>query len=148
MPENKKSLKVRTNIPLKMLALYGDGFDWSAMLKNTYINLASNAFSDSEITDKSKKGIGYHVVSPHYPLSLNAPTKLDLSYSGLDEFKELEFNKYCPWDTVSESTIDSDKESDNSKENTDDSLEKDKVIDNESSSVESLLKFDKETVID
>ncbi|GJS10313.1 retrovirus-related pol polyprotein from transposon TNT 1-94 [Tanacetum coccineum] len=103
---------------------------------------------ENQITDKSKKGIGYHVVALPHPLSLNAPTKLDLSYSGLDKFKEPEFNKYCPWDTVSESTIDCDKESDNSKENTDDSLEKDKVTDNESSSVESLLKFDRETIID
>ncbi|GKA18697.1 putative ribonuclease H-like domain-containing protein, partial [Tanacetum coccineum] len=71
-----------------------------------------------------------------------------LSYSGLDEFKEPEFNKYGPRDTVLESTIDCDKESDNSKENTDDSLEKEQVTDNESSSVESPLKVDKETVID
>ncbi|GJX96972.1 retrovirus-related pol polyprotein from transposon TNT 1-94 [Tanacetum coccineum] len=43
---------------------------------------------ESQITDKSKKGLGYHVVAPPHPLFLNAPTKLDLSYSGLDEFKE------------------------------------------------------------
>ncbi|GKE97034.1 hypothetical protein Tco_1581889 [Tanacetum coccineum] len=35
---------------------------------------------ESQITDKSKKGIGYHDVAPPHPLSLNAPTKLDLSY--------------------------------------------------------------------
>ncbi|GKE87469.1 hypothetical protein Tco_1564944, partial [Tanacetum coccineum] len=64
----------------------------------------------------------------------------------LDEFKEPEFNKYGPRDNVLESTIDCDKESDNSKENTDDSLEKEQVTDNESSSVESPLKVDKETV--
>ncbi|GKA10719.1 putative ribonuclease H-like domain-containing protein [Tanacetum coccineum] len=32
---------------------------------------------ESQITDKSKKGLGYHVVAPPHPLSLNAPTKLD-----------------------------------------------------------------------
>ncbi|GJR55567.1 hypothetical protein Tco_1406088 [Tanacetum coccineum] len=39
----------------------------------------------SQITEKSKKGLGYG------PLIYNRPKKLDLSYSGLDEFKELEF---------------------------------------------------------
>ncbi|GKC37496.1 putative ribonuclease H-like domain-containing protein, partial [Tanacetum coccineum] len=101
---------------------------------------------ESQITDKSKKGIGYHVVAPPHPLSLNAPTKLDLSYSGLDEFKELEFNGYGPRDTVLKSTIDCDKESDNSKENTNDSLEKEQVSDNENSSVESSPNIVKETI--
>ncbi|GJT00955.1 putative ribonuclease H-like domain-containing protein [Tanacetum coccineum] len=70
----------------------------------------------SQITDKSKKGLGYHVVVPPHPLSLNAPTKLDLSYSDI------------------------------SKENTDDSLEKEQVSNNENSSVESLTNVVKETV--
>ncbi|GKA41060.1 hypothetical protein Tco_0733653 [Tanacetum coccineum] len=102
----------------------------------------------SQITNKSKNGLGYHVVAPPHPLSLNAPTKLNLSYSGLDEFKEPEFNGYGFKDTVLKSTIDCDKGSDNSKENTDDSLEKEQVSDNESSLVKSPLKVDKETVID
>ncbi|GJR79436.1 hypothetical protein Tco_0150221 [Tanacetum coccineum] len=42
----------------------------------------------SQITDKRKKGLGYNVVPPPHHLIYNAPTKLDLSYSGLDEFKE------------------------------------------------------------
>ncbi|GJY89902.1 putative ribonuclease H-like domain-containing protein [Tanacetum coccineum] len=45
----------------------------------------------SQITDKSKKGLGYSVVPPPYPLIYNRPKKLDLSYSGLDEFKEPKF---------------------------------------------------------
>ncbi|GKA75166.1 hypothetical protein Tco_0781544 [Tanacetum coccineum] len=49
---------------------------------------------ESQITDKSKKGIGYHVVALPHPLSLNAPTKLDLSYSGLKEFQQPEFEGY------------------------------------------------------
>ncbi|GKD01403.1 hypothetical protein Tco_1171677 [Tanacetum coccineum] len=103
---------------------------------------------ESHITDKSKKGIGCHVIAPPHPLSLNEPTKLDLSYSCLDEFKVPEFNKYGPRDTMSESIIDCDKELDNSKDNTDDSLEKDQVSNNESSPVESSLKCDRETIID
>ncbi|GJX08201.1 hypothetical protein Tco_0196133, partial [Tanacetum coccineum] len=45
----------------------------------------------SQITDKSKKGLGYSAVPPPHPLIYNRPNKLDLSYSGLDEFKEPEF---------------------------------------------------------
>ncbi|GKE42822.1 hypothetical protein Tco_1470106, partial [Tanacetum coccineum] len=45
----------------------------------------------SQITDKSKKGLGYSAVPPPHPLIYNRPKKLDLSYSGLDEFKEHEF---------------------------------------------------------
>ncbi|GJV03281.1 putative ribonuclease H-like domain-containing protein [Tanacetum coccineum] len=48
----------------------------------------------SQITDKSKKGLGYNVVPPPHPLIYNRPKKLDLSYSDLDEFKEPEFKTY------------------------------------------------------
>ncbi|GKE28148.1 putative ribonuclease H-like domain-containing protein, partial [Tanacetum coccineum] len=48
----------------------------------------------SQITDKSKKGLGYNVVPPPHPLIYNRPKKLDLSYSGLDEFKDPEFKSY------------------------------------------------------
>ncbi|GJT86312.1 putative ribonuclease H-like domain-containing protein [Tanacetum coccineum] len=47
----------------------------------------------SQITDKSKKGFGYNVVPSPHPLILNRPTTLDLSYSGLEEFKEPEVRK-------------------------------------------------------
>ncbi|GKB05934.1 putative ribonuclease H-like domain-containing protein [Tanacetum coccineum] len=50
----------------------------------------------SQITDKSKKGLGYSAVPPPHPLIYNRPKKLDLSYSGLDEFKEPEFKGYGP----------------------------------------------------
>ncbi|GKG60061.1 hypothetical protein Tco_0609725, partial [Tanacetum coccineum] len=36
------------------------------------------------------------VVEPPHPLVLNRPAKLDLSNSGLDEFKEPEFQGYGP----------------------------------------------------
>ncbi|GJX63790.1 hypothetical protein Tco_0296690 [Tanacetum coccineum] len=48
----------------------------------------------SQITEKSKKGVGYNVVPPPHPLIYNRSKKLDLSYSGLDEFKEPEFKAY------------------------------------------------------
>ncbi|GJR81898.1 putative ribonuclease H-like domain-containing protein [Tanacetum coccineum] len=83
-----------------MLAIDGVGFDWSDMAEEyVQTNMALMAFSDSEllesqITDKSKKGLGYNIVPPPHPLIYNRPKKLDLSYSGLDEFKEPEFKSY------------------------------------------------------
>ncbi|GJR53927.1 hypothetical protein Tco_1404448 [Tanacetum coccineum] len=60
----------------------------------------------SQITDKSKKGLGYNVLPPPHHLIYNAPTKLDLSYSDLDEFKEPKFKSYGPRDSKLESNID------------------------------------------
>ncbi|GKB87943.1 hypothetical protein Tco_0960215, partial [Tanacetum coccineum] len=77
----------------------------------------------SQIIDNSK-GLGYHAIDLPHPLTLNAPTKLDLSYYGLDEFKVPKFQGYGPRDTMLKSTIDCDKKSYNSKENTDESLVK------------------------
>ncbi|GJW77163.1 hypothetical protein Tco_0138845 [Tanacetum coccineum] len=77
-----------------------------------------NEMLESQITDKSKKGVGYNVVPSPHPLILNRPTTLDLSYSGLEEFKE--------------------------PENTDDSLEQHQMTDTETSSFESPLKVDKD----
>ncbi|GJW85722.1 hypothetical protein Tco_0158867 [Tanacetum coccineum] len=48
----------------------------------------------SQITDKSKKGFGYSAVPPPHPLIYNRPNKLDLSYSGLEEFQQPEFKGY------------------------------------------------------
>ncbi|GJV11273.1 putative ribonuclease H-like domain-containing protein [Tanacetum coccineum] len=95
---------------------------------------------ESQITDKSKKGVGYHAVPSPHPLILNRPTPLDLSYSGLEEFKEPEVNEYGPRDSSLKPTIDCDKESDNSKENTDDSLGQHQITDTKTSSVKSSLK--------
>ncbi|GJS42279.1 retrovirus-related pol polyprotein from transposon TNT 1-94 [Tanacetum coccineum] len=101
---------------------------------------------ESQITDKSKKGLGYNVVPPPHPLIYNRPKKLDLSYSGLDEFKDPEFKSYGSKDSKLESNIVCDTKSDDSKENSDDSLVKEQVSDDTSSFVESPLNVDKETV--
>ncbi|GJV14475.1 hypothetical protein Tco_1359798 [Tanacetum coccineum] len=103
-----------------------------------------NEMLESQITDKSKKGVGYNVVPSPHPLILNRPTTLDLSYSGLEEFKEPEVNEYGPRDSSLKPTTGCDKESDNSKENTDDSLEQHQMTDTETSSFESPLKVDKD----
>ncbi|GJU54148.1 retrovirus-related pol polyprotein from transposon TNT 1-94 [Tanacetum coccineum] len=92
----------------------------------------------SQITDKSKKGFGYNAVPSPHPLILNRPTPLDLSYSGLEEFKEPEVNEYGPRDSSLKPTIGCDKESNNSKENTDDSLEQHQKTDTETSSVKEV----------
>ncbi|GJZ37469.1 putative ribonuclease H-like domain-containing protein [Tanacetum coccineum] len=81
----------------------------------------------SQITNKSKKGLGYSAVPPPHPLIYNRPKKLDLSYSGLDEFKEPEFKGYDTQDSKQESNIVCDKKSDDSKENSDNSLVKEQV---------------------
>ncbi|GKE38438.1 hypothetical protein Tco_1461843, partial [Tanacetum coccineum] len=78
---------------------------------------------------------------PPHPLIYNRPKKLDLSYFGLDEFKEPEFKAYSSEVSEQESNVVSDKKSDDSKENFDDSLIKDT-----SSFVESSRNVDKETV--
>ncbi|GJR00959.1 ribonuclease H-like domain-containing protein [Tanacetum coccineum] len=100
----------------------------------------------SQITDKSKKGLGYSVVPPPHPLIYNIPKKLDMSYSGLGEFKEPEFKGYGPENSKQESNVVCDKESDNSKENYDESLVEEQVLQDKRSFVESSPNVDKETV--
>ncbi|GJR28123.1 hypothetical protein Tco_1104355 [Tanacetum coccineum] len=122
-----------------MLAIDGVGFDWSDIAEEqVQTNMALMAFSDSEkfdkaskdldqllgsqITDKRKKGLGYSAVPPPHPLIYNRPKKLDLSYSSLDEFKVPEFKGYGPENSEQESNVVCDKKSDNSKENSKESL--------------------------
>ncbi|GJR25843.1 reverse transcriptase domain-containing protein [Tanacetum coccineum] len=76
----------------------------------------------SQITDKTIKGLGYSAVPLPHPLIYNRPKKLDLSYSGLDEFKEAEFKGHGPENIEQESNVVCDRKSDNSKENFDESL--------------------------
>ncbi|GJV41347.1 hypothetical protein Tco_1419787 [Tanacetum coccineum] len=90
--------------------------------------------------------MGYSAVPLPHPLIYNRPKKLDLSYSGLDEFKEPEFKGYGPENSKQESNIVCDKKLDESKENSDNSLVKEQVSKDTSSFVESSLNIDKETV--
>ncbi|GJW86421.1 hypothetical protein Tco_0161761 [Tanacetum coccineum] len=100
----------------------------------------------SQITDKSKKGLGYNVVPPTHPLIYTRPKKLDQPYYSLDEFKEPEFKGFSSENSKQESNVVCDKKSDDSKENSDDSLVKEQVSKDTSSFVESSLNVDKETV--
>ncbi|GKD20691.1 ribonuclease H-like domain-containing protein, partial [Tanacetum coccineum] len=90
----------------------------------------------SQITDKSKNGLGYSAVLPPHPLIYNRPNKLDLSYSSLEEFKEHEFKGYGPENSKQESNVVCVTKSDNSKENSDKSLVKEQVSQDKSSFVE------------
>ncbi|GJV46157.1 hypothetical protein Tco_1430693 [Tanacetum coccineum] len=73
----------------------------------------------SQITDNSKKGLGYSAVPPPHPLIYNRLNKLDLSYSGLDEFKEPEFKGYGPENIKKESNVVYDNSSNETKKNSD-----------------------------
>ncbi|GKB65834.1 putative ribonuclease H-like domain-containing protein, partial [Tanacetum coccineum] len=83
----------------------------------------------SEFEKVKQEKEGYNVVPPPHPLIYNRPKKLDLSYSGLDEFKDPEFKSYGSKDSKLESNIVCDTKSDDSKENSDDSLVKEQVSD-------------------
>ncbi|GJT72837.1 hypothetical protein Tco_1032123 [Tanacetum coccineum] len=72
-------------------------------------------------------------IPPPHPLIYNRPKKLNLSYSGLDEFKEPEFKGYGL-------------ENNDSKENSNESLVEAQVSQGTSSFVEFSLNVDKETV--
>ncbi|GJS66924.1 retrovirus-related pol polyprotein from transposon TNT 1-94 [Tanacetum coccineum] len=115
-----------------MLAIDGVGLDWSDMAEeqcdDLIVKLNQTEFTaatykraskdldkllESQITDKSKKGLGYSDVPP--------------PYSGLDEFKEPEFKGYDSEDSKKESNVVCDKKSDDSKENSDNSLVKEQV---------------------
>ncbi|GJW32389.1 putative ribonuclease H-like domain-containing protein [Tanacetum coccineum] len=100
----------------------------------------------SQITDKRKKGLEYSAVPPPHHLIYNRPNKLDLSYSGLDEFKEPEFKGYGTENSKQESNVVCNKKSNDSKKSSDDSLVKEQVSKETISFVESSPNVDKETV--
>ncbi|GKB00521.1 hypothetical protein Tco_0828514, partial [Tanacetum coccineum] len=71
-------------------------------------------------------------------------TPLDLSYSGLEEFKQPEVNEFGPRNSSLKQTTVCDREPDNSKENTDDSLTQQHKTITETNSVKCPLKADKD----
>ncbi|GJW06480.1 putative ribonuclease H-like domain-containing protein, partial [Tanacetum coccineum] len=74
------------------------------------INMIKTEF---EKLKQEKDAIDFKIekfVSPPHPLTNNRPNKLDLSYSGLDEFKEPEFKGYGPENSKKESNVVSDDE--------------------------------------
>ncbi|GJS41918.1 putative ribonuclease H-like domain-containing protein [Tanacetum coccineum] len=104
--------------------------------------------SEFEKVKKEKEGIEFKIEKfDKASKDLNQlPKKLDLSYSGLDEFKEPEFKAYGSEVNKQESNVGCNKKSDDSKENSDDSLVKEQVSKDTSIFVETSLNVDKETV--
>ncbi|GKB27850.1 hypothetical protein Tco_0867251 [Tanacetum coccineum] len=100
--------------------------------------------TELEKVKQEKEGFEFKIAKFDKSAKDLEPTTLDLSYSGLEEFKEPEFNEYGPRDSSLKPTTVCDKKSDNSKENTDDSLEQHQMTDTETSSFESPLKLDKD----
>ncbi|GKD52563.1 ribonuclease H-like domain-containing protein, partial [Tanacetum coccineum] len=134
---SSKAVRIEDASEKAMCAIDGAGFDWSDMARrrNSGKHGSQSISHAYKITEKSKKGFGYNVVPSPHPLILNRPTPLDLSYSGLEEFKQPEVNEYGPRDSSLKPTTGCDKESDNSKENTDDSLKQQQKTDSKTSSV-------------
>nr|GEU72129.1 putative ribonuclease H-like domain-containing protein [Tanacetum cinerariifolium] len=100
--------KTKVLIGATWVAIDGAGFNWSDMADDEVpTNMALMAFLDLEsldklignqIIDNSRTGLGftsYSDVAPP-PTGLFAPLTIDLSSSGLEEFKQPEFESYGP----------------------------------------------------
>nr|GEU71097.1 retrovirus-related Pol polyprotein from transposon TNT 1-94 [Tanacetum cinerariifolium] len=121
---SRKTMIVEDTSSKAMVAIDQAGFDWSYMADDEFrTNMALMAFSDSEVSDsnedESKEMVlksknvqhkpkqanqprnvrlgftSYNVVAPP-PTGLFAPPSIDLSNSGLEEFKQPEFEGYGP----------------------------------------------------
>ncbi|GJZ48607.1 hypothetical protein Tco_0602439 [Tanacetum coccineum] len=96
---SRRTVNVEETSSKAMVAIDGAGFDWRYMADDEVpTNMALMAFSDLEITDKSRKSVGfvrYNTVPPPHTW-LFSPLNLDLSYSGLEEFQQPEFEGYGP----------------------------------------------------
>nr|GFA08483.1 hypothetical protein [Tanacetum cinerariifolium] len=108
---SRRTVNMEDTPPKAMVAIDGVGFDWSYIDEDEVpINMALMAFSDSkasksldkligsQITNKSRKGVGfesYNAVPPP-PTGLFSSPKIDLSYSGPEEFQQPEFESYEP----------------------------------------------------
>nr|GEV44254.1 retrovirus-related Pol polyprotein from transposon TNT 1-94 [Tanacetum cinerariifolium] len=103
----------------------------------------------SQITDKSRKVVGfesYNVVPP-LPRRLFSPSKIDLSYFGLEEFKHPEFQSYGPKSCETESKNASKEIPNELKESFDAPLVEDSVLDNKDCSGESPVVVEKKIVV-
>ncbi|GJU46453.1 hypothetical protein Tco_1203719 [Tanacetum coccineum] len=69
-----------------------EGFDFK-IAKFDKSSKDLNEMLESQITKKSKKGVGYHAVPSPHPLILNNQPPLDFILSGLEECKEPENHK-------------------------------------------------------
>nr|GEY05486.1 ribonuclease H-like domain-containing protein [Tanacetum cinerariifolium] len=159
---SRRTLNVEETPPKAMVAIDGVGCDWSYMAEDEVPkNMALMDFSDSEslnkllgsqITNKRKNGLGFqsynavlHPATLVYNTGRCPPPKTDLSYSGLDEFKQPQFESYRPKSCKKESKNASEDISIELKEYPDAPLVKDSVSDNKDFSVESFVVVEKKT---
>ncbi|GJU21950.1 ribonuclease H-like domain-containing protein [Tanacetum coccineum] len=107
MPRNQESSKRTVNVEdTSSKAMVA--FDGAEKLKRLKKEKESNQFKidnfenasksldkliGSQISDNNRKGVGYNAVAPP-PTGLFAPPTIDLSNSGLEEFKQHEFEGY------------------------------------------------------
>ncbi|GKC24718.1 hypothetical protein Tco_1026868 [Tanacetum coccineum] len=122
-----------------------EGFDFKIAKFDKFVKDLEQLLG-SQITDNSKKGLGYSAVPPPHPLIYNRPNKLYLSYSGLDEFKEPEFKGYGHENSKKESNVVYENSSNETKKNSDAPLIEEWVSDNEDE-VESPVVVKKKTVV-
>ncbi|GKC07282.1 putative ribonuclease H-like domain-containing protein, partial [Tanacetum coccineum] len=106
--------------------------------KDYEINVLKSEF---EKVKQEKEGIEFKIEKFD-----KASKDLDKLLESLDEFKEPEFKGYGTENSKKESNVVCDKKSDDSKENSDNSLVKEQVSKDTSSFIESSLNVDKETV--
>ncbi|GJZ97280.1 putative ribonuclease H-like domain-containing protein [Tanacetum coccineum] len=115
-------------------AIDGAGFDWSDMAEEEIqANMALMAFSDSEVTNDKSCLKNYEALKKQYDDLL---VKLDDTGFKASTYKrEPEVNEHGPRDSSLKPTTGCDKESDNSKENTNDSLKQQQKTNSKTSSV-------------
>nr|GEU92702.1 hypothetical protein [Tanacetum cinerariifolium] len=103
----------------------------------------------SQISDNSKKGLGYesyHAIPPP-PTGLFSPLKIDLSYSGLKKFQQPEFQSYRPKSCETKSKNASKEIPNKLKESPDAPLVKDKVSNNKDCLIKSPIVEEKKIVV-
>nr|GEW31918.1 MAK10-like protein [Tanacetum cinerariifolium] len=90
---------IRANGGRLMKAMYlNEVFGYISLMKTKLLIKKLEDSEGSQIYDNSKKGLGYesyHAILPP-PTGLFSPPKIDLSYSGLEEFQQPEFESYGP----------------------------------------------------
>ncbi|GJR07124.1 zinc finger, CCHC-type containing protein [Tanacetum coccineum] len=171
---SSKAVRIEDASEKAMCAIDGAGFDWSDMAEDEIqANMALMAFTDSEIAllkrsvghkeylmglvktelkkvKEEKEGFEFKLAkfeksSKDLDDLLARPnTFRTLSYSGLEEFQQPGVNEYGTRDSSLKPTTVCDRESDNSKENSDVSLTQQPKICTETSSIYVSLRLDKD----
>ncbi|GJZ42441.1 ribonuclease H-like domain-containing protein [Tanacetum coccineum] len=114
---SRRTVNVEETSSKAMLAIDGAGFDWSYMADDEVpSNMALMAFSDSELEKLKQEKESNQLKIEKFDNAfkrLFSPPNLDLSYCGLEEFQQIEFEGFGPnpSKSVSEDTSNKVKES-------------------------------------